>query len=118
MRNNATEITSINAGARASASVRATDGMVATDLESACRDASDRASLPFPVSESWSKLLSFEHSMQASVTIAGKYTAERKRGCRDLCDLFFYLFRFPQVQRDRLDLDVLCWRWKADSTLK
>ena len=35
LRNNATEVTSINAGARASASVRATDGMVATDLESA-----------------------------------------------------------------------------------
>ena len=35
MRNNATEVTSINAAARASASVRATDGMVATDLGSA-----------------------------------------------------------------------------------
>lgn len=27
------------------------------------RDASDRASMPFPGSESWSKLLSFEHLM-------------------------------------------------------
>jgi hypothetical protein len=33
------------------------------------RDASDRASLPFPVSESWSKLLSFEHLMYSDARV-------------------------------------------------
>ena len=32
-------------------------------------DASDRASLPFPVSESWSKLLSFEHLMYSDARV-------------------------------------------------